>query len=100
VSIAQQTTGLQAQVKALNATSILTGKQANILLAELSLKGNSGDIGKVGSFLNDVAGLPPIGRPHPGAGGRPVGRRQHPAAEPVGAVSRSSFGHLLFRLSN
>jgi hypothetical protein len=55
VSIAQQDTALQAQVMALPAGT-LTLKQANKLLAELSLQGKSGDIGKIGSFINDVNG--------------------------------------------
>jgi hypothetical protein len=38
------------------AAGILTAKQANILLADLSLQGNNGDVGKIGSFLNDVSG--------------------------------------------
>jgi hypothetical protein len=55
-SAAQQAADLRAQVNALQAAGVLKKTQANILLGELDLKGNSGDIGKVQSFLNDVAG--------------------------------------------
>ncbi len=56
VSIAQQDNALQAQVKALQTAKILAVQQASILLADLILHGNSGDIGKIGSFINDVHG--------------------------------------------
>jgi hypothetical protein len=57
VSIAQQDTALVAQVKALQNVKVLTAKQATTELADLNLQGNSGDVGKLGSFLNDVRGL-------------------------------------------
>lgn len=56
VSIARQDADLKAGVKALQTAKVLTAKQANILLASLSLMGNSGDVGKLQSFLNDVRG--------------------------------------------
>jgi hypothetical protein len=56
VSIAQQDANLKAQVNALQNAGVLTTKQATILLADLSLQGNSGDVGKIGSFINDVQG--------------------------------------------
>jgi hypothetical protein len=54
VSIAQQDAALQAQVTALQTAVVLTATEANILLADLSLQGNHGDVGKIGSFINEV----------------------------------------------
>jgi hypothetical protein len=56
VSIAQQDANLTAQVNGLKTAGVLTGLQANILLADLNLQGNSGDVGKITSFFNDVKG--------------------------------------------
>jgi hypothetical protein len=56
VSIAQEDAALVAQVKALQKAGVLTASQANILSADLSLQGNNGDVGKIGSFINDVNG--------------------------------------------
>jgi hypothetical protein len=36
---------------------VLNKGQANNLISDLTLKGNSGDIGKVQQFLNDVTSL-------------------------------------------
>jgi sulfur carrier protein ThiS len=54
VSIAQQDASLVAQVKALQQASVLTAKQANVLLGDLALQGNRGDVGKMRSFINEV----------------------------------------------
>src|SRR5262249_23733624 len=56
VSIAQQDANLKAQVTALLNAGVLSTRQANTLLADLSLQGNNGDVGKIGSFINDVNG--------------------------------------------
>jgi hypothetical protein len=56
-SAAQQAADLTAQVKAYQKAGFLTAKQANSLLATLALQGNSGDIGKIGSFINQVNGF-------------------------------------------
>ena len=56
-SAAEQAAALRTQVNTLYAAGVLKKNQANAILGELDLKGNSGDIGKVQSFLNDVAGL-------------------------------------------
>jgi hypothetical protein len=55
VSAAQQAADLQAQVSALQVAEVLNQGQANSLIVKLNLKGNSGDIGKVQAFLNEVA---------------------------------------------
>jgi hypothetical protein len=57
VSIAQQDANLQAQVTALRTAGVLNKGQANMLISDLNLKGNSGDFGKVQQFLTDVASL-------------------------------------------
>jgi hypothetical protein len=44
-------------VQALETADVLTAKESGILLADLSLQGNSGDVGKIGSFINDVNGF-------------------------------------------
>jgi Cadherin domain len=54
-SAAQQAADLQAQVNALLNAGVLNKGQANSLNVKLDLKGNDGDIGKVQSFLNEVA---------------------------------------------
>jgi hypothetical protein len=53
-SASQQASDLQAQVSALRAAGVLNGTQANGLLSKLSLKGTTGDIDKVQSFLAQV----------------------------------------------
>jgi hypothetical protein len=55
-SFAQEATNLQAQVKVLQTSKVLTAQQAGILLADLSLQSNNGDVGKIGSFINDANG--------------------------------------------
>jgi hypothetical protein len=57
LSIAQQDAKLEAQVTALQVAGYLTAKQANVLFGDLSFQGNSGDVGKIGSFINDVNGF-------------------------------------------
>jgi hypothetical protein len=57
MSIAQQDAHLEAQVQALQTADVLTAKELSILMADLSLQGNSGDVGKIGSFINDVNGF-------------------------------------------
>jgi hypothetical protein len=42
-------------VSALQAAGVLNKGQANSLIVKLDLKGNNGDSGKVGAFLNEVA---------------------------------------------
>src|SRR5262249_34656263 len=54
VSIAQQTTDLRAQVKALRDAGVLNQGQANSLIVKLNRQGNRGDIGKMHAFLNEV----------------------------------------------
>ena len=54
-SAAQQAANLQAQVNALLNAGVLNHGQANSLNVKLNLMGNAGDIGKVQSFLNEVA---------------------------------------------
>ena len=54
-SAAQQAADLQAQVNALLNAGVLNKGQANSLNVKLDLQGNDGDIGKVQSFLNEVA---------------------------------------------
>ena len=56
VSIAQEDAALVAQVNALQEAGVLTATQANTLLADLALRGNHGDVGKIGSCINDVNG--------------------------------------------
>jgi hypothetical protein len=56
MSITQQDANLKTQVQALQTAHVLTASQAGILLADLSLQGNSGDVGKISSFINDVNG--------------------------------------------
>src|SRR5262249_1081711 len=56
-SPAQQAADLQAQVTALQAAGVLNQGQANSLIVKLNLKGNSGDIGKVQAFLQEVNDL-------------------------------------------
>jgi hypothetical protein len=56
-SAAQQAADLQAQVTALKNAGALNAGQANALIVKLDLKGNNGDVGKVQSFLNQVAAL-------------------------------------------
>jgi hypothetical protein len=43
-------------VQALLTAHVLTASQASILLANLSLQGKNGDVGKVNSFINKVNG--------------------------------------------
>ena len=54
-SAAQQAVALQAQVNALRAAGVMNQGQADSLNVKLNLKDNAGDIGKVESFLNQVA---------------------------------------------
>jgi hypothetical protein len=54
-SIAEEAANLQAQVTALQTTGVLNQGQTNSLIVKLNLKGNNGDIGKVQSFLSEVA---------------------------------------------
>jgi hypothetical protein len=56
VSAAQQAADLQAQVSALQTAGVLNQGRANSLIVKLNLRGNSGDVGKVQAFLNEVAG--------------------------------------------
>jgi CSLREA domain-containing protein len=54
LSAAQQAAALQAQVDALFAAGVLNKGQDNALDAKLRLQGNTGDSGRVQSFLNQV----------------------------------------------
>jgi hypothetical protein len=56
-SAAQQANDLQALVGDLRADGELNNGQANSLTAKLRLQGDSGDIGKVKAFLNEVDAL-------------------------------------------
>jgi hypothetical protein len=56
-SAAEQAATLRSVVNDLYAAGVLKKNQTNTLLGELDLKSNNGDIGKVQSLLNDVAGL-------------------------------------------
>jgi hypothetical protein len=55
LSPAQQAQVLAAQVIALRDAGVLTGGQANALLAKLNLQGNPGDVGRIRAFLIQVA---------------------------------------------
>jgi hypothetical protein len=54
-SIDQQAVDLQALVSALQTAGVLNQGQASSLIVKLNLKGNTGDIGMVQAFLNEVA---------------------------------------------
>jgi hypothetical protein len=54
-SAAQQAAALQAQINALRGPRTMNQGQANSLNVKLDLKNNAGDVGKVQSFLNEVA---------------------------------------------
>jgi hypothetical protein len=53
----QQVADRQAQASALGAAGVLNRGQTNMLTSDLSLRGTSGDVGKVQQFLADVTGL-------------------------------------------
>jgi hypothetical protein len=57
LSAAQQTANPRSQVKALQTQKVLTADQASVLLDKFALKGNSGEAGKVGAFVNGAFAL-------------------------------------------